>query len=221
MSKKAGVVIGDLGLWMSQNGFWKFNGYAQPLDCDVHDDIFTNLNRNQAEKVFAVPNTLFGEVWWFYPRNSAECDSYVVYNYKENHWAQGALGRTCGVDRGAFPYPVRVDAAGNMYQHEVGTDWGGAKPFVRGGPVELGNGDRTMYISRVIPDEKSQGDVSLTMRCRAAPEDPEEIIGPALLQTFTDLHVAARQVAPQLDTVRNTSWRVGTFRLDVRPGGYR
>lgn len=96
--------------WMGKNGFFAYDGYAHPLASEVHDAVFGNLNTVQVAKIFAVALADFGEIWWFYPSaGSTENDSYVVYNYQENHWTVGKLARTAGFDRGATTYPVMCE----------------------------------------------------------------------------------------------------------------
>ena len=73
----------------------------------MFDYVYSDLNRVQALKIWAVSNSQFREVWWFYCSAGAdETDSYVFYNYQENHWEFGKLSRSCGIDRGVFPYPI-------------------------------------------------------------------------------------------------------------------
>ncbi len=59
---------------------------------DVSDYVFNNINRGQISKVAAVHNSKFSEIWWFYPSSAnTENDSYVIWNYRENHWTIGYL----------------------------------------------------------------------------------------------------------------------------------
>jgi hypothetical protein len=98
-----------------------FDGFVKPLPCDVGDYIFNNINYQQSSKVYCVHNSMYGEVWWFYPSSaSVENDSYVSYNYRENHWAIGSFGRTCGTDSGVFNKPMMVSSDSYVYDHETG-----------------------------------------------------------------------------------------------------
>lgn len=119
------AVIGDSAVWMGTDKFFIYDGQVRPLDCDVYDYVFSRLNLQQVSKVFCVTNSKFNEVTWFYPSGTnLENDSYVTYNYHENHWTYGALARNCGVDRGIFDTPIWVDNAGQLWQHEVGSPVG-------------------------------------------------------------------------------------------------
>ena len=99
----------DMGaFWMGQKGFFGFDGNSvKELPCEVHDYVFDDINVNQQSKIWALSNTEFSEVWWFYPSaNSLEIDRYVALDLLENHWLIGNLSRTGGVPRGVFRTPI-------------------------------------------------------------------------------------------------------------------
>ncbi len=71
ISKQAVAATDNSCIWMSQSGFWIFDGFVKPLPSDVGDYVFTNLNTTQASKVYAVHISAYGEIWWFYPSASS------------------------------------------------------------------------------------------------------------------------------------------------------
>jgi hypothetical protein len=85
-SRKAAVAIDEGAFWMGKKGFFTFNGStATEVACEVADYVFDDLNPSQVSKVYAVHNSQFGEIWWFYPSESAnENDRYVTLDYKED-----------------------------------------------------------------------------------------------------------------------------------------
>lgn len=120
ISPQAVAIVDTAALWMGRDNFYSYDGFVKPVPCEVHDYVFDDFNQQQASKVFASPVSEFSEIWWFYPSGqSDENDRYVVYNYRENHWTTGKLGRTCALDRGAVPNPVMFDSEGHAYAHEV------------------------------------------------------------------------------------------------------
>lgn len=119
ISPQAVAVVDTAAIWMGRNNFYMYDGFVKPVPCDVHDHVFDDFNIAAASKVFACPVSEFSEIWWFYPSaGSTENDRYVVFNYRENHWAVGTLARTAAIDRGALPSPVMFDGNGTVYQHE-------------------------------------------------------------------------------------------------------
>jgi len=172
--------------------------------------------------VFAVTNSDFDEVTWFYPSVAGtECDSYVSYSTTEGHWMTGSLARSAGVDKGVWPCPLYVSPAGAVFEHEVGFAYDGATLFAESGPVQIGNGEQVMMVRQLIPDELALGDVRASFKARFYPTDTETSHGPYALANPTDVRFSARQVRLRIEGVRATSWRVGTMRLDVQPTSLR
>lgn len=247
-SPNAVAMLDGQALWMGRNGFFRYDGFVKPIECEVQDYVFGDINTVQLEKVWAVVNAAYGEVWFYYPSASSnEIDSYVVYNYLESHWTVGKLQRTAGYDAGAVQYPVWLDAAGVLYEHERLNDRhsntprlldgsfflddtiviDGATtdvtevPYIESGPLEIGNGDTVMKIQRVIPDAQSLGDIDMRLFAAFDPTSDETIHGPFTLTQPTDVRITARQVRVRYDEVNQVGWRIGTVRLGIRPSSRR
>jgi hypothetical protein len=222
ISKQAVAATDNACIWMSGSGFWIYDGFVKPLVSDVSDFVFNNLNTTQASKVYCVHNSAFGEIWWYYPSLSTnENDSYVSYNYRENHWAIGTLARTCGTDRGIFSNPILVSDDSYVYEHEVGNNYDSQTLFAESGPIELGNGDRVMNLTGLIPDEKTAGDVRASFSTRFYPNTTEYTYGPYTLSSPTSVRLTGRQIAVKIEAVALTDWRVGVIRFDGKPGSLR
>jgi hypothetical protein len=214
----------DAGVfWMGRQGFYVYSGGAvQEVPCDVSDYVFGGLNEVQASKVAAVANDKYSEIWWFYPsESSGENDRYVCYNYQEGHWSVGVLARTSGVPAGVFSTPIWFGADGVAYNHEVGTQHGGAAIFAESGPVQIGVGDNVLHATMLIPDERTQGDVTTTFSTRFFPNDTERTYGPYSMANPTDVRFAGRQVAMRVIGGEGKNWRWGIPRLEGKAGGLR
>ena len=222
-SRKAAVAIDEGAFWMGKKGFYTFNGStATEIACEVADYVFDDLNPSQVSKVYAVHNSQFGEIWWFYPSASAnENDRYVTFDYKEGHWATGVIDRTAGVDQGIFVNPIWADASGNLYNQETGYTHGSVKPYAESGSISLGNGDTIMKVSKLIPDERTQGQVEVTFKTRFHPNDSETSHGAYTLSNPTDVRFTGRQVRVKIQGTANDNWRSGIMRIDAVPGGRR
>jgi len=222
ISAQSVAAIDTAAIWMSSSGFWTYDGYVKPLPCDVSDYIFTNINYGQKSKVYAVHNSEFGEIWWFYPSSASnENDSYVTFNYRENHWAIGLLDRTAGVDAGVFTYPLMVDPDGLVYEHEVGYNYDGSTLFAESGPVQLGNGDNIMSVRQVVPDEQTLGEAVVSFKTRLYPTGTQSTFGPFTAANPTSVRFSGRQVNMVVTGAVLADWRVGIFRLDAVPAGKR
>ena len=222
ISAQSVAAIDTAAIWMSKSGFWMYDGYVKPLPSDVGDYVFNNINYNQASKVYAIHNSQFGEIWWFYPSASSnENDSYVTYNYRENHWAIGTLARTAGTGAGVYSSPMMVSSDGYVYEHEVGFSYDGASVFAESGPVQIGNGDNVMSVRQVVPDEQTLGEAVVSFTSRFYPTGDEYSFGPYSAANPTSVRFSGRQVNVKVTGATLADWRIGTMRLDAVPMGRR
>ena len=245
-SPNAAVAVEDNIFWMGQSEFYLYRGTVQPLTCTVKEYIFDNLNEDQAEKVFASINASYSEVWWFYPSGTSDnVDSYVVYNYEQNIWYYGTLGRTAWIDRGINDYPIAAATDGHMYFHEFGFDDGSQNPsvainaFIESSPIDIGDGERFSYVSKLIPDMSFRNStgvsptVTYTMKAfnynggNTLMTDDAAVVSTALtpIQQYTqkaDIRLRGRSVAVRVESDQvGTTWRLGQPRLDIRTDGRR
>jgi hypothetical protein len=222
ISSQAVAAIDTAAMWMSKSGFWMFDGYVKPLPCDVSDYVYQNLNYNQASKVYAVHNSKFGEIWWFYPSGASnEVDSYVTYNYRENHWNIGSMARTAGTDRGVYLNPLMVSSDGYIYEHEVGYAYDSGVLFAESGPLEIGQGDNVMSVRQVIPDEQTLGEVVVSFKTRNYPTSTESTYGPYSASQPTSVRFSGRLVKVIYTGNVLEDWRVGVSKLDAVAMGKR
>ena len=228
ISRQAAADV-DMGVfWMGNGGFYRFDGnLVSELPCDVHDYVFSDMNTSQKSKTWAFTNGQFGEIWWFYcSSNSTEIDRYVAFDFKENHWLIGNLSRTSGASRGVFEYPMLIDAASAMYDHEVGLSYAVSgteqSVFAESGPISIGNGDNVMQVTDLIPDEKTQGDVNIKFKSRFYPNAAETVHGPYTPSSPTAVRFSGRQIRMRVEgDTPYAAWRVGTMRVDAKAGGRR
>lgn len=226
ISRKAAAVVDGKAIWMGAKGFFGYDGFVRKIPCEVADYVFNDLNMTQRSAIAADVRSDFGEVIWYYPSASSSTNNrYVAYNYVHGFWMIGSIIRTCGLDRGALQYPVAASEAGVIYSHETGTsytDTGGTAqvPVAESGPLELGDGERVMSVLQYIPDEKTLGDVSLSILHRMYPTGTETTSGPFTAANPTSVRLTARQIRIKIAQV-TAGWRFGTPRLDVVPRGKR
>ena len=229
---------------MGKNNFYIYNGQTSQLPCTVEEKVFFDINEEESDKIVAGVNSNFGEVFWFYPSAGAtENDSYVVYNFLEKLWYFGTLSRTAWVDRGVRKFPIA--AGGNyLYNHEKGYDDDGSAMASRieSSQIDVGEGDKFVFINRVIPDVSFNGSTAttpsanITLRARNYPGgDYLESDTGAVTRSGTSTTVPFEQFTNQLDVlVRGRSfalkidssdsgvrWRLGTPRVDARVDGKR
>jgi hypothetical protein len=225
ISRMAAADVDQGVFWMGQRGFFAFNSNAvSELPCDVHDYVFGvgGLNPAQQSKIWAWNNGQNSEIWWFFPsQSSTEIDRYVAFDYKENHWLIGELERTSGVQRGVFKYPFMASPDLSLQEHEVGYNVDGDTIFAETAPVALGVGEQVMSVTKLIPDEVTQGDVTLTFKTRLYPNGEETSHGPFDPSNPTSLRFTGRQARMRIEGDQLGPWRVGTMRIEAKPMGKR
>ena len=226
--------------FMDSGGFYVYNGSVQPLPCSVKEHVFSNLNKGQAFKVFAAENNDFSEVIWFYPvgTDDTEITNYVSYNYAENLWAVGTLNRGAwiGYSKNSNPIASSVNTgvtdANYLYNHETGFDDDGSAmtAFVESGDLEIGEGDRFMMISRIVPDFKFSGlasdaSVDFTIKGSNFPLETPTSQATATVTSSTtqsNIRTRARHAVVRIESSGSGyGWRLGDLRFDMRQDGRR
>ena len=76
-------------------------------------------------------------------------------------------------------------------------------------------------MNKLIPDEKTQGDVDVTFKTRFHPNDTERTYGPYTPANPTSVRFSGRQFRMRVEGDQPHRWRVGTMRVDVVGGGRR
>ena len=221
VSRGALVAVDQVAFWLGREKFYKYNGSVTPLECDIADLVFGDINLNQLTKVTSGHRAASGEVWWNYcSANSTEINRQAIYNYRQNCWYPNALARTCMADAGpAFSNPTMVSPDGYIYAHESGFTYDGAIPSAETGPLRLGNGERRMEVQGIIPDERHTGDTTLTLTPHDYPNSPDGT--PVVLSNLTsptDFLMQAGRLRLLYQFVGSTPATVGDFMLNIIPG---
>jgi len=269
--KNACVEVDGSSYWMSENGFFTYDGQLQSMPCLVEDYVYDSINDTSRDLINCGLNNLFGEINWFYcSEGSNLVDRVVTYNYldssaKQPIWTTGSLDRTAWQDSSVFNRPHATyytstdndsfDVTGNTdgitiyYNQETGTDQvnaGGVVTAIQanilsgdfditqkrsnsgqtvGTPDLRGDGEYIMRISRFIPDFINQtGTTQVSFTTRAYPNSTPITTNFPIdsTTTFKSTRIRARSIALKVsNTGSNQDWKLGTFRLDVAPGGMR
>ncbi len=272
IGKNACIEVDGTAYWMSENGFFTYDGQLKSLQCLVEDYVYDDINFTSRDLINAGLNNLFGEVTWFYcTAGSDVVNRMVTYNYldspvfKRPIWTTGSLPRAAWQDSAVFDKPhatyynpdsnTSYDVIGNTdgctiyYEQETGTDQvdaGGVTTAVLGtitsgdfditqkrastgavvGMPDLrGDGEFIMRISRFIPDFITQtGSTRVSFTTRTYPNSSSSTSNFDITSSTTkkDTRIRARSIALKVsNTAASQDWKLGTFRLDIHPGGRR
>jgi hypothetical protein len=150
--------------WMGVDKFYKYDGRVQTMRCDLRQYIYSDINLQQADQIFASTNEGFNEVWFFYcSSNSTTVDRYVIYNYLEDIWMYGNMARTAWLDSGLRTFPMAATYSYNIVNHESGVDDNtGDTPiaiesYVTSAQFDIGDGHNMAFAWRMLPDLTFRG----------------------------------------------------------------
>ena len=164
MSPYSAIAVEDVVFWMGVDTFYGYiGGQTVQLPCTVKDKVFLDFNFEERNKVHVGVNSEFSELLWFYPSSSStEIDRYVAYNYSEKLWYYGTMVRQSWLDRGIRTLPIATGGQ-YLYNHEVGYDDDGSAmtSFIESAPIDIGDGDKYVFLSEVIPDITFNGSTSV------------------------------------------------------------
>ena len=193
IGKNAAKEVDGTAYWMSENGFFKYDGQLRSLPCLVEDYVYDDINTVSRDLITCGLNNLFTEVNWFYAQNGSNVvDRVVTYNYLESSskrpiWTTGSLARTAWADSSIFNKPhatsydpsinTYYDVVGNTdgstiyYEHETGTDQIDAGGVVTAITANIVSGDFDITQKRAstgqvvgMPDIRGDGEYIAKIR---------------------------------------------------------
>ena len=151
IGKNAVTEIDGVAYWMSNNGFFGFDGTVKTLACSVEDYVFDDVDTTKGQQISAGLNNLFTEVIWWYPSAGSDFNNRsVAYNYGEakqpplGTWYTNTntnFNRTSWMDTLIYPQPYATafDSTGT-----------GTFPVVQG---QSGLGKTTYYAQETGTDQ--------------------------------------------------------------------
>jgi hypothetical protein len=246
------VIASGVVYWMGIDKFYRYDGRIQTLRCDLRQYIYQDINLTQQAQFFAGTNEGFNEVWWFYcSANSIVIDKYVVYNYAEDIWYYGELGRTAWLDSGINEYPLAATYINNLVYHEYGVDDNSTATavaidsYITSSEFDIGDGHNFGFVWRIIPDITFRGSnaaspqVTMTLKplqsAGSGYNNPESEGGvnygtvtrtaTVPIEQFTQyvyVRVRGRQMSFKVQGNQlGLQWQLGAPRIDIKPDGRR
>jgi hypothetical protein len=251
-SQNAVSYANGVAFWMGYEKFYRYDGRTQTLRCDLLRHVFNNININQYEQVFSGTNEEFNEIWWFYcSAESTTIDSYVVYNYTEDIWYYGTMGRTAWLSSGLSRYPYAATYDRTIVNHEIGNDDitltvpNPIYSYISSAEFDLEDGDKFAFIWRMLPDITFRGSTvnspkgtmyllplknsgsGYNVPPSVGGSNNAEVARTAVvpIEEFTGqvyTRVRGRQLSIKFEsTDLGVAWQLGAPRIDVRPDGRR
>ena len=252
MSKNSAILAAGTTYWMGIDKFYKYNGTVSTLRCDLREYIYANINQNQTQQIFAGTVEGFNEIWWFYcSGTSTTINSYVVYNYQDDIWYYGSLGRTAWIDSTTLTYPVAATYNNTLVFQENGLDDntnGTSYPidsYIQSSEFDVQFGNSFAFINRILPDvtfrKSTAANPQVTMTLTPMQNSGSGYNSPqatggtniatvtrtatAPIEQFTGqvfLRVRGRQMIFQIEGNQlGLQWQIGTPRIELKLDGRR
>ena len=252
IGQNAAALASGVTYWMGRDKFYKYDGRVQTQNCDLREYIFGDFNAQQAEQVFASTNEGFNEVWWFYcSAGSTLINKYAVYNYAEDIWYYGTMGRTAWLDSGILEYPIAATYTKNLVNHESGLDDNETSTstaihaYITSSEFDIDDGHNFVFIRRVLPDLTFRGSttdnpaatlsVIPLMNAGSGYTDPASVGGSdnavitrtavVPIEQFTGqvfIRVRGRQFSFKVENNQlGSMWQLGAMRLDYKLDGQK
>jgi len=252
VGENAAALASGVVYWMGRDKFYKYDGRVQTQNCDLREYIFNDFNTQQTEQVFASTNEGFNEVWWFYcSAGSTVVDKYAIYNYAEDIWYYGTMGRTAWLDSGILDYPLAATYSNNLVNHEDGLDDNETSTstaihaYITSSEFDIDDGHNFVFIRRILPDLTFRGSTTespaatltvyplinagsgYTNPASVGGSDNAVITRTAVvpIEAFTGqvfIRVRGRQFAFKMESNQlGNTWQMGAMRLDFKLDGQK
>jgi hypothetical protein len=245
----AAVLASGVVYWMGVDKFYKYDGRVQTLNCDLRRFVFQNINQYQNQQVYCSTVEGFNEVWWFYVSGTGtQINSYVVYNYIENTWYYGTMGRTAWLDTTLQSYPIGATYNGYLVNQESGLDdneTGTPAPidaYIASSEFDVADqtGDHFAFISKILPDLTFENSTATNPTTTMTIESLVNA-GSGVTQTYPNpvysvningnpetftgyvyTRIRGRQFIFKMESNQlGTTWQLGAPRFDARSDGRR
>ena len=252
ISPNAVAYANGTAYWMGIGKFYKYDGRTHPLKCNLRKFIFNDFNSQQYDQICAGTLEDHNEIWWFYcSADATVIDRYVVYNYLDDIWYYGTMGRTAWLDSGLRNFPLAATYSNNLVNQEEGVDdneleeSAAIAAYAETAEFDLDDGHQFSFIWRVLPDITFDGSTvdspTATMTLLPMQNSGSGYNSPASvggsnsgtitrsavlpIEKFTghlNTRVRGRQMVMKIESTGvGVTWQLGSPRLDMRPDGRR
>jgi len=211
----AGTTDNDIVFWMGIDNFYMYDGSVKVLPCSVRNYVFSDINFDELDKVYAAVNQEFQEIIWLYPSaDSNECNRYVIFGRGDGtqieppYWTYGTGIFSTWADRNIFEVIHTTGTSvslGDQFLIEnepkdvYTADAKAMQSFIEStyfdipfGPAIPNNpeGDFLIYMDRIIPDFEFDGtnaQTSIRLTTKKFPQSEASVTkGPYTIKSSTE-----------------------------------
>ena len=206
------------------------------------------MNKLSSNWALEIPTLSFNEIIWFYPSGlETETDKYVLFNYADNVWSYGSIGRSGWSDSGIRKLPNASYVNGKyssgafsgieksiIYNHEDGymDDNSKMDSYIESAYFDIEDGDSSMFVDRMSPDFEGMGgtspELNIVVTAKNYPSSSASKTKTLSATTSTDFvntRIRGRTMSLKFDdsssSATTAGWRLGDSRLRIKPDGRR
>jgi len=224
------VVENGTAYWMGRGGFFKYDGYVQPLRCDVADDIFPNLVEGRRRYTHAVVKAKYSEIWWHFntDNSSTGTNKVAIYNYALDVWSIGSIDRAAVSDTGILRDPASIlqNDQSVTFDKDGATVYADDDPttvktgvYIESGPFMLDEaGSDLVRVQKLVPDNNQTTSVEFATifggTWPKVAETSQVVQIPAAGGEPLDMRIQARYIRYKQELNRVDS-RIGVPRIGI------
>ncbi len=234
ISAHAIATAGAQAFWMGQRSFWRYQGgVVAPLPTSLGLDPFEDMDEVAPRRVTAGFNGAYPEIWFFYPEKQdiapafTENNRYIIYNFDENWWSPGYMGRSFYQSSPLDGVPLAGDEQTYLFQHERGYlaegQPRGDMVYAEVGSISFDDGEHNWTVNQAQVDSSlGAQSVKFHFKGRRARGGPEADFG---LKTprpngFLDTHFTAKDFSMRVIGNADGPWSLGAMVFhDVKKRG--
>ena len=198
IARRAWATMGTLCVWMSQRGFFVYQGGSvSPLPCTVFDFVFNSIDIANLEAMHADSNTYNGEVTWWFPQigSNGVCTGAVKWHAVGGEWdiTQSGLAISAWTDQSVLGPPIGAFYNGLLEQFETAIDFDGQilDSYFVSGFFQIAEAEDVLFVERVYPDFVLSSSAVIAMTFYFA-DDMASAANPALVRTYGPFTVTAQ-----------------------------
>lgn len=144
--------------WIGTDRFMQFNGVVGEVENTYNRDwFFNNVNMQYRQKVYAMANPRYGEIWWCYPHGTAtECTHAIIYNVREKLWYDTPLpngGRAAAISPEVFPLPMMSGVEAEPYIITAAVVVNGGSGYAVGDILSVSGGSGSCPVELTVAAE--------------------------------------------------------------------
>lgn len=223
----------DGAIWVSNSGYWSFNGVnVAPLKCEIWDWVTDLIDASYTRYEGTIINVAAqSEAWFFFVETGERYNSRVaIYDYRQKIWSMGShISRSAGFSSSNDDYPLMSNGE-TVFKHEAGLVYADYAHFPYAETFTINTNAGTNKITVMQLFAEIDGDYS-ALRVRAVKSNKRIAGGGETFSNYKsirdngyiDVRETARDIRLRFEAVSVPSecWSIGEVLIDAVQRGHK